>query len=343
MAFLAPLDGAFEDVLIQIAGKADTTQVEALDAAKADHGYGEGETVKTLKEVEGELDQLAGEMSQATPEFNIINISKENIFVESNKIFFSQNPVIYNNKTNRRAFIFPLSTVFPVSISIPNNTFLVLSKALLNQTQLDGYLPQGSITQLQYGSLTDEYVPLAGKFGAEHGFGILGDVIRESLFDISVTEKAIGYSYEQGTISTVGELVDSTTRITTSYIEIGKVEYIKLPSGYKCFVAYYDGLKRFLSSNRSFSTKLRYGEIIKKAKYARVVISKNDDSAISPQSIGEEIYISSFSTLNSEINSEEITDFVWESGTLTLQQAAPSPNPTRIRSEFIPSGKNIFN
>ena len=36
MAFLAPLDGAFEDVLIQIAGKADTTQVEALDAEKLD-------------------------------------------------------------------------------------------------------------------------------------------------------------------------------------------------------------------------------------------------------------------------------------------------------------------
>ena len=30
------VDGAFEDVLIQIAGKADTTQVEALDAEKVD-------------------------------------------------------------------------------------------------------------------------------------------------------------------------------------------------------------------------------------------------------------------------------------------------------------------
>ena len=55
--------------------KADNSTYSALDAAKADHGYGEGEgeTVKTLKDVEDELalkadqtelDQLAGDVEQ---------------------------------------------------------------------------------------------------------------------------------------------------------------------------------------------------------------------------------------------------------------------------------------
>lgn len=313
-------------------------------ALKANHGYGEGEEPKTLKEVDEEKADLISLINKSI-QIDFVRGSISNIegsdLSAGNRIRTDFLPIDFWRRVE-----VPATHKISVRVYDENKSFIEASNWDIrhdNFKHKEGYVrfviayQDDSSILPEQGSVAKLVPQIEGYVSNEFNnrIPLELDPINNEL------SPPLSFGIEQGGFkSSDGSPLSAYNRVRTSFILVDLIKSCHLPTGYKIAIWYFSALGEYVTYIDWSSPK---GEFdipeVEGAEYIRFTIAYEDDRNITPEDIQGVLKIST--SLKSEITADVVGKTLYDlpvslaQGSLIKDTGGELNSTTRVRTDFI--------